>query len=1758
MADDTTAVSADRRHRDLALKLQCALLSLDQCVRKAPEVQKGATDEDVRSAAAPYAKRLAADIKNVWSARQALREKGTAGLLGVPPWLGPRPAAATSGDSATGAPAGLRLLQERLSSEDRVWAQVRTCLSAEPAGTFLLTRLTSDWAGATEPARATEASGHPAGTAGQPEEGGEQGSATGGRPTRIEMLFPVIHMASGNSFLVEMTLHAAEQPEELSGTEGQALTPKFKSGLTAGRQAGLKLAARLGVSAEDRHPWETGSYTFRGIPTSYRLDDTSASVGTAVAVVRHLLDLPDPDVLVSGEVSGDGTVMSLPSSADFTAKSRAAGDHGFGLLRMVPQWPLSEVCEQLWPKSWAFAVERTARSGLLALSHEARAVGKVSTGVTATGQSFSLVRLKMVDEILQRMNAGASAVVVGGPRASARTTSVRQAALEWAGANGAAVVQLRLKDGALPDRADLTHAIELARRATQTSMGSPAVVVLEDLLPYDDATDLDTVLPQAAEATGTRIIAVCLYTGGTRWATDSVATVPSIPRAGEVSDFSKRFVQLNGIELDDAQLAVARHAANEDFWWLVHLLMDKAPVPDGAGARDTLALASTATDIRPWAEAEDEPLLHRTGRRSVAELDPSAAIRAAYVRRARGQVSPEQLDLIKAVAASSLLRVGVPESLIKDLPASALHRAGAQRDRSGRWYIERSATCRALLASSEAIADSTGREWMRTADAQYMALAAVLRPYLREYDRKAVGFVTTLLVAAKTVEAGLHRRLLELVSPMLTGHIHVDAPPVLVAHALLAGGDTFGAEQRQKLFETLIRSIFVTGWGGMTARQATTCLRAIRSNEDHAVGQIVPLHGEVIERIGRDMKPVLSRSDPAQGMLFVHELGRRFDRRTADEVVPLAVQATSGCDPALVEHYGAAMGLLDAADRYGGDRRSTIREKFARSPGVRRLVEAEHRNDAGLILARVALERALTTQGDADAGGLRKLCTALSAALPASTPYSVTQGLLLIERVDLGWGRRILRQSKFTSWFRTVVLESVASDVTPWQLAQLIRTLGKIEAGSLMSALYSPDRSRAEHAVIDAIVSCVLDMGDLKGVGQVMAAVTAFDIQWGPGGSDNAASLLCARFEQFVDDALDTERRGSVVLAVVNALVEANVSTATLSALLGRCADVVEMEAKESDKEYAPRLGLLIGQLDSVGNEFLSMIDSRLDDDLLLKRMTRARSVESSAAYMDLARALRRTQDMDFLAQFLEDEWLTYSLKALGDGSVLTTLKALRAYSLLLRDACVTLQEEALLRSVSDDPKVWAKRLKKLFHPSQLSEALHLLHGLAPAMSRLVLRELDVLYRPGGSVGAALPALPPAPPVAAPAGKPIPAPVRIALIEQRKKAQRDVTDRQLPGMLRHAQRQFIKPVQAIELINATRTIDEGAGRSIGAALSASGNWERKARALLDTDAPVHLGNLLRMMAEADLALPPRVLDALARAWHPWAYTHRSPAVAASIICGFAASGAQGVEIAQKWARALNIEAFARRLERGLPHDIESAPRLVQALDLWGPEGSAERIAHALPEDAVVRIGTDAAVNLLLTLEETFPDAALLHLEAAQQVIAERSRLRYVPNPEEHWRDLGWLIRIARPEPDTWAGAAEPIFEQVVGQCRLPEVVAWVGSCLGRLPDDESWTLDGERTAAWAECARLLAHSELSPGASPHHERYVELLGRASTRWQIQLLHRAEEDAELRGRLTDDDLDRLDAEGEDLIAIGRPVGAILGRAVDDVRAVSVLS
>lgn len=411
---------------------------------------------------------------------------------------------------------------------------------------------------------------------------------------------------------------------------------------------------------------------------------------------------------------------------------------------------------------------------------------------------------------------------------------------------------------------------------------------------------------------------------------------------------------------------------------------------------------------------------------------------------------------------------------------------------------------------------------------------------------------------------------------------------------------------------------------------------------------------------------------------------------------------------------------------------------------------------------------------------------------------------------------------------------------------------------------------------------------------------------------------------------------------------------------------------------------------------------------------------------------------------------------------MVSALQALQSYGLTLRDAGVAFRDEDLLRAVDDDPKAWAQRFKLLYHPAHVSEALHLMGSMAPAFAVDCLRELDALHRPEARFGGSLPTrisfgvnpvtgdMTPIP-----AG---PTPARVAMLERQKKAQRDLASRQLRGLLRFVQRQFVNPGQAIELIHAIQVIDDEAGRSIGAALSADGNWGKRVRALLDTDAPGQLGNLLRMMAEANLDLPDEVLDRLFRAWRPQAYQFRSPIIAQSITCGFAASGPRGVQMAREWVESLNIERIARRLDRGLPSDVEMAPKLIRALDVWGPPGSAEEIVHALPVDAVSLVDVGAAAEVLRTLEGRFPDNVHVHAESAADAITAQAQIRYVRDPEQHWRDLGWLIRTTRALIGEAAVDPKAVLADLERGCRRPEVVSWVTGCLGRAPDDESWFL----------------------------------------------------------------------------------------------------
>ncbi|MFH8221579.1 hypothetical protein ACH4C2_17475 [Streptomyces sp. NPDC018057] len=1754
----------------LVLAVQEELLALDELLHTFTLAEPGRADGDGGSEEERHERwdrelePLVKAVDRVMDSVENLADEELGGrtgpgrLSGVPDWLGPGRGRAVGGPRA-----GLRLLEDLLDSAAPRWRYWREALE------WRVEELRASWEtaapGPGPRAEPPAPAGHTA-TAAVPGARTPADTVAARPAPRISVVFPVVDAGTGHGFLVEVRLRPRERADASGWVpEEQRLTPKFRRGLLAGHRAGLELARRAGVPGPALEEWRAVTLEVRGVPERYELDDTSAGIGTAAAVAGHLLGLPVPAALVSGAILDDGTVTDLPSREQFAAKEAAARDHGLGLLPLSSGTALAEVCRRLWPREWQPVLESTAEAALTALGHEVRLIEEVGTDSTVDGHRFVLTPSPVVEGIRRRLEAGAPAVVVGGPRSSTRTTSVRRAALAWQQKHGTPVIELRPNAGALPDAAELRDAITLARNATRVPLGCPALVVLEDLLSHQDATDLETVLPRAAAETCSTVIAVCLYSGGSRWRAHTVATVPVVVNQQWARQFSKEFVELNGLaEPDDVRVEVVRRAAALDIWLLVHLLMDLRPAAIGGHGGSGLALAATATLPRPAAAAPagSAPAATAAGpvppaaeareipeRRAAKE---SETIRRAFVHRARAGTTGKELALIQAVAASSLLRVGVPQQMLTGVSPAVLRRAGAWRDRTKRWYIARTSVCQALLATEEAVTDDTGREWRRTSDAQYEALAPLLRDAASAPSPKAVQFATALLSAADSAGHGLRNRLLLLVTPMLTA-IGPDAPPVLLAHAVLADLEH---EDQVGLVKKLLRAVLAGGWHTLTGRQATTCLSAIRRRRELAVRHFPSLYRDVLERIGHDMAPVLARSDPAQGVLLVHVLGSYWEKATAAQVFPLAVKATSQCDPSLVEHYHAAVDLVDAALKFRGNRRSDLLKEFTRAPGIRRLLAADHRRDAGLILAQAALTLLLGQWPEHPAAPHERMAGLVSSALPHSSLDSVTRGLALIGRVGVWDGRQIVRSSTIVSWLKGRVLRIGAPPVTPWQTAQLVQELGRIDAPTCMRVLYAPDGVTPDPEVVEMLVDRVLAMGDLKGVGHVISALTPVDRFWGPG-DHGICAVLCTRLGPFIGFALETEERGSVVLRLMSALVGADVPPQALAPLLERCVERVAVDADASEKDHAPRLALLLGGHPVVGQEFTERLTPRIEDELLLRRATRAGSAETRALYLDLTRLLGRTLDRGFAEEFVGEDGLDTALRELGNQNVTFALKVIRSFGLALRDAGAVVDHGSMLRFVEPEPSVWALRLKGTTSPENLVEALHLLRKLDAGFARACLRELDRLHRPETTFGTELPL--PAPVSASPAApaapeRPIPAaptPSRVAALARRSEDRRAAADRRLAGVLRLAERRFTDADQAVRIVHAVRSIDEEGGCAVAAALSAGARWSNRVRALLDTDSPVELGNLLRMMAGAGVELPERVLKELFRQWLPHATEFRSPAAAQSMIRGLAAWQPEDPVMARQWAQRLALSSIGRRLGRGLPRDMGMAGPLLESLDVWGPSGSAEQLAAAVPKDAVAD-SLAGSVHLLAALERVAPRTARDHAAAVGTLVTERASMRYVRDPESHWRDIGWLIRGAVRLAGPRTVPASVVLPLVRRGCRRPEVVAWVTGCLGLPVDDADWAPAGVPPAGWARPARLLIRSDLGRLGPGVEAELHEIMESASPRWLTALVRGARRDPVLDRALSDSDVRYLRDLGQWHVDGGQPQGAELMHEVRRLR------
>jgi hypothetical protein len=255
-------------------------------------------------------------------------------------------------------------------------------------------------------------------------------------------------------------------------------------------------------------------------------------------------------------------------------------------------------------------------------------------------------------------------------------------------------------------------------------------------------------------------------------------------------------------------------------------------------------------------------------------------------------------------------------------------------------------------------------------------------------------------------------------------------------------------------------------------------------------------------------------------------------------------------------------------------------------------------------------------------------------------------------------------------------------------------------------------------------------------------------------------------------------------------------------------------------------------------------------------------------------------------------------------------------------------------------------------------------------------------------------------------------------------------------------------------------------------------------------------------------------------------------------------------MAREWAANLNIEQMARRIGRGRRGDVEIAPKLVDALDEWGPAGSADEIARAVPADAAWYVSSVAAVDILRMVQTRNVNAIQKQAEAAAAAIAAHAHIWYTRDPEEYWRDLGWLIRSTRTLIGDGALDHDDIMAAVLAGCRRPEVVSWIRGCLGELPSDENWYWADDPPVAWARAARLVVRSDLGATEDDAADEVNDILGNIDLRWKLELLYCASRDAELRAAFTGDNRTFIEELGHWHVQVGQPGGRQLIRAAED--------
>jgi hypothetical protein len=1460
------------------------------------------------------------------------------------------------------------------------------------------------------------------------------------------------------------------------------MTDTFADGLRDAHRAALGVLERVGVRPEALDGLANMHVRVVGLHPPVRVRDRSAGLPLALHILSAYAGLPRPRAVATGCLDARGGLGSIDDTA-IAAKTRAVRDEGVRDGCIVGAtgdlddsgWPpdarrlgakdLGEAAAEIWGDGWetfshSVALRRLDDRPDVSVGPEGFDVAPV----TLEDGTELVVPTEQETHLLEEFQRGHPKVaILGGPPQSGKSWVGRALARRLT-ADGWEVICMRPAGGELPAGERLVE--QLGPVVASGPAGKRTLLILDGLVSTEESNRLEELVVVRDEL-AVSVLALARYesSAAADWSGDEVLTIASVAGRGAVTEF--------------AEEAVSRH-------------------PEAlAAARPAVGVAVKAAQGDIWLLLETLRMMARDSESS--DAGTGTGIRAAFLRsRVQGLSEPAREQLAE-LAAASYVGVPTPPEVVELLSEDVLRRLGARRTRDG-WLLRSKFVARALVLRE----DAGGHGAPGGTSGLDREVSVLLQRHLvratRSPGKRADRDVVALFEGAARQSDELFGRLLR------GGHRQVagwagGADARALARVLRRTGYRLDRAEAGDLAQQLADALLSQLPGPYNARDLALCVRTLvryRHHLDAPREDAPPLADELLEQISQTLPQVLAaRALPLDRIYLLRQLHRL---QSDDDDIPLIVRENleaffGGLRPTRAADYRAAAEGIELARRIArreppaddpdpaepaeqNEEKGSVRVYTAGPDGVsasggardnlgitalapiRALLDAEERpgDDASLRLARLALRLVADEEArdnrtiiDETAQGLRTSARRtpmreLSASLATLASHNRGLGAGLLSRADLG----------------TALATKMATGGAG-EAAVMLGTLARVHNRTARDMLY--DGAEPRMVPLTRIAEKARLLGDAKGAGMLLKEAADIDDLYGSvlnGFAHRFAERLGPAFTQHV---LEVDPRPSVIYHLVRGLVASGASY--LEVVRDHALHQISASISHHARAWAPKLALLLGGEDALGEDFLVDLAGVLDTTTLGRRLILIDDTEALAEFHRLAAVTHPELAGSFATRY-ERQWVRRLAAAARRPEL--TARALAAVSATLLRAGVEDPGATLVRDFEREGDPFSARLLRARYPGDAAETLRILRKLDPEAAR---RTVEPVH-----------------------------------------------DGELAERVRRA---LPDPAIAMELLDAIEDAAPGCGEAILDRLRGGRSWRPFVENVAHIQDPRKQAEVYIRLARLGYIPSDHHVRHVTRNMSELFGDLRSPQVVGAVIRMLAAWDA-GLGYVRRIAGRLPRAGLEGRLAAGARPDIRAAAPLVGTLVAVGEEEAAAEVARGLGhvDRLGERLDPSELQALIRAVAPVQPDLAGPLCDAALVRLDRAARHGIVLDTAQHWRGIGWLAqRLSARDRAAPAPSEEPATLPAADPVTTAWGLVWLEGnewSDARLHAALDTLASGVPRGPWAAAATLCAASVAGRVDDVLEHATVARALRASPLAVGVLLERARADARLRDAL----------------------------------------